>query len=180
LAAPAPSAVEIARALAAVAAGEPDVAAVQAAAARAADATPVAGYARRARAAALLPRVTAELRRDERNDRVVGLQSAGEVDYLRLAPGTSLVLRATWDLGALVAAPGELAAAEQAGARARRRDEAAKRATELLFERRRLRLELLLSPPAAALERARAELEVDRLGAELDRVTGGLFSGRAP
>jgi hypothetical protein len=167
----------VARALAAVAAGEPDVRAVQAAAARLAvgagegDLSP-----RRARLGALLPRITAELRHDERSYRVVGLQGSGEVDYLREAPGTALALRATWDLGELLAAPGELTAAGAAAERSRRRAEAVRRATLLHFERRRLRVGLLLSPPADALARAEAELEVERLGAELDALTGGLLA----
>jgi hypothetical protein len=54
-----------------------------------------------------------------------------------------------------------------------------KRATALYYERRRERLALLLDPPPGALERAEAVLRVERLGAELDALTGGLLSGRA-
>ena len=77
------------RALAALAAGEPGVAEVQEAAARAADrqVSEAEGFARRARLAALLPRITAEVRRDERSYRVIGLQGAGEVDYGTSLPG---------------------------------------------------------------------------------------------
>lgn len=168
---------DVPRALQLVAAGEPDVRAVQAAAARrAGEEDAVQGFRRRARLAALLPRVTAELRHDERSYRVVGLQGSGEVDYLREAPGNTLALRATWDLGELLAAPGELAAASGAAERARRRADAVAQATKLHFERRRLRLGLLLAPPADALARAEAELAIDRLGAELDALTGGLVT----
>jgi hypothetical protein len=168
------------RALAALAAGEPPIAEVQEAAARTADLqVPEAeGFARRARAAALLPRLTAEVRRDERSYRVVGLQSSGEVDYRHLSPGSAVLLRATWELGELVAARGELAAAAAAEARARRRLEAVRRATALFFERRKAQLELLLAPPESALARAEAELKVERLAAELDALTGGLLAGR--
>ena len=137
------------------------------------------GYAERARIAALLPRFTVEVRRDERTSRIVGLQTAGEVDYQHLSPGSSIALTATWELGELVAARGELAAAQAGQERARRRAEAVRRATTLYFERRRERLALLLEPPEGALERAEAELRVERLGAELDALTGGLLSGRA-
>jgi hypothetical protein len=169
------------RALSAVAAGEPSIAEVQAAAARVAAAgVPAAGaFARRARLAALLPRLTAEVRRDERSQRIVGLQGAGEVDYLRLSPGTQVALRASWELGRLAAAPGELGGAAAGAARARRQEEAVRRATSLYYERRKLRLGLWLEPPPDPLERARAELEVDRLGAELDALTGGLVSRSA-
>lgn len=168
------------RAIAASGAGEPSIGEVQDAAAGAADreVPEAGGFAARARLAALLPRITVEVRRDERSYRVVGLQSSGEVDYRHLSPGSAVLLRASWDLGALVAAPGELAAAGASAARARRRAEAVRRATALYFARRRAQLELLLAPPEDALARAQAELEVERLAAELDAVTGGLLAGR--
>jgi hypothetical protein len=162
---------EVLRALALASAGEPDVSRVQSAAARVA----AAPAPRRTALSALLPRVTAEVRHDEQSHRTVGLQGSGEVDYLRLAPGTSVALRATWDLAQLVA-PAEHVSAEHA----RRRDEAVRRATQLYFERRQLRVALLLEPPGDAVARAGAELEIDRLGAELDALTGGLFSGGRP
>jgi hypothetical protein len=168
------------RALAVLAGGEPAIGEVQDAAARVADGSVVEaeGFARRSRLSALLPRLTTEYRREDRSYRTVGLQGSGEVDYLRVAPGTAFVLRATWDLGELVAARGEIPAASAESERARRRTEAVKRATVLFFERRRAQLALLLSPPDTALARAAAELEVDRLGAELDALTGGVLSGR--
>ncbi len=169
------------RALVLVAAGEPGIVEVQQAAASTADReVPEAeGFARRARAAALLPRITAEVRRDERSYRVTGLQSAGEVDYRHDAPGSAVLLRATWELGELVAAKGELAAAAASEVRARRRGEAVRRATAAYYERRSAQLALLLAPPGGALERAEAELKVERLAAELDALTGGLLSRRA-
>lgn len=168
------------RALAAAAAGDPDIAELQAAAARHAEGdAPDRSYPWRARLAGLVPRVTAEVRREEQSNRVVGLQGSGEVDYLRIAPGNTFLVRATWDLAHLVAAPGELQAGTQAAARAKARAEAVTRVTQLHFERRRLRVALLLEPPASPAERAKAELEIERLGAELDALTGGLGTGRA-
>ena len=164
------------RGLAVAARGDPEIAAVQAAAARWAD--PIAhGSGSVARAAALLPRLTAEFRVDERSYRVMGLQGSGEVDYTRQAPGWRAGIRATWDLAALVSPPAERVDAKGALDRARRRDEAVKRATELYYERRALRLALVLSPPTVPADRAAAELEVERLAAELDALTGGGFTG---
>ncbi len=166
------------RAIGTVAAGEPGIAEVREAAARIADpgGSELEGFPRRARLAALLPRVTAEYRRDEQSYRVVGLQGSGEVDYRRVAPGISFILRATWDLGSLVAARGEISAASQARERAHRRETAMARATSLFFERRKAMLGLLLEPPAAPLARAEVELAIDRMTAELDALTGGLYA----
>jgi hypothetical protein len=99
------------------------------------------------------------------------------VDYLRLAPGRTVLVRATWELGHLVAAPGELQAATHAAARARLRAEAVARVTRLHFERRKARVALLLEPPTDPVQRAQAELEVERLGAEIEALTGGLSAG---
>lgn len=166
------------RGLALASRGDPRIADVQAAAARCADAATAEGAAlARGRIAALLPRVTAEVRFDDRSYRVVGLQASGEVDYARHAPGWLAALQATWDLGGLVAAPADRVDAKGLLDRARRRDEAVRRATALYFERRRLRLALELAPPGAAVERAASELEIERLAAELDALTGGAFTG---
>jgi hypothetical protein len=180
---PGDAAAEARRALASASAGDPDEAEVRAAAAREAGrAGPLgSGWGRRLRLAALLPRLTAEWRHDEEAFRVVGLQSSGEVDYQHLSPGTTIALRATWELGALLASRDELAAAAAASSRAQRRDDAVARAAALFHERRRARVALLLEPPATALARAEAELAVARMTAELDALTGGLFArGRRP
>jgi len=169
------------RLLARLAAGEPSIARVQAAAAAAVEEAvpdPVALAARR-RLAALLPRLSAELKADQRSYRVVGLQGSSEVDYLRSSPGSSVSVQATWELPDLVASRGEPASASAALTRQRRREEAVRRATALFYERRRLLVLLALDPPATPLARAEAELEVERTAAELDAVTGGTFSGRA-
>jgi hypothetical protein len=169
------------RALAIVSSGEPDVEGLQRAAARQVDraAGGAADFAGRARLAALLPRLTAEYRHGEQTNRVVGYQASGEVDYLRLAPSDTFLVRATWELPSLVAAPGETSAGAQAQAHARRRAEAVEEVTRLHFERRRQRVALLLAPPADPVARAQAELEIARLGAELDALTGGRLGGLA-
>jgi hypothetical protein len=181
--APAPvAASDPARLLARITVSEPTVEEVQAAAARHAEsATPdPAELARRRRLSALLPRLTAEVRHEERDYRVVGMQGTSEVDYLRSSPGTSIALHATWELGDLVATTGEAAAAAAALARATRRDEAIRKATALFFERRHRLLALLADPPGDARARVEAELELARVTAELDALTGGRLAGRRP
>lgn len=134
----------------------------------------------RARVASLLPRLTAELRLDDRSYRVTGLQSSGEVDYTRQAPGWVVAVRATWDLAGLVDPPAPSGSAQALLERSRRQREAVRTVTDLYFERRRLRLRLELDPPAGAAERGELELEVARLGAELDAMTGGACAGGRP
>jgi len=156
--------------------GDPAIADVQAAASRCAD--PLAGGRRdvaRARSAALLPNVTAELRFDDRSYRVVGQQTSGAVDYARLAPGWSASVRATWDLAGLVSPQSGRLTAKGLLDAAQRRDQAVKGATSLYFERRRRRLALASTPPSDPGAWAAAELEVERLGAELDALTCGAF-----
>ncbi len=177
----APPGLEADRLLARLAAGEPDIAEVQAAAAAQVEAAvpdPAALAARR-RLAALVPRLSAELKVDQRSYRVVGLQGTSEVDYLRSSPGQSVTVQATWELADLVASRGEPGAASATLTRLRRREEAVGRATALYYERRRLLAVLALDPPTTPLARAEAELEVDRVTAELDAATGGRFLGRA-
>lgn len=166
------------RRLASAARGDPEIADVQAAAERCADPliSDRAGMAH-ARAAALLPTVTAELRFDDRSYRVVGHQSSGDVDYARQAPGWSASLKATWDLGALEAPPAERVTARALLERARRRDLALKGATALYYERRRLRLRMEQEPASDPAAQAAAVLDVERLAAELDALTCGAFTG---
>lgn len=170
------------RAVSAVSAREPPVEVLQRAAAamveRSADG--LADYPARARWRALVPHLTAEVRREQASNRVIGVQGSGEVDYLRLVPSNTVLVRATWDLASLVAAPGELQAETQLAAREKRRAEAVERVTRLFFERRKLRVALLVAPPVDPVPRAQAELDIARLGAEIDALTGGKLSEASP
>ncbi len=157
-------------------AGEPPIEAVQRAAARGLPGEPEAAesWSARARLAALVPALSAEYRHDERG-RWYGV---GSEDLLRSAPGDAVSVRATWWLSRLVFTPDEVRAALAAADLARRRQERVERATRLYFHRRRLRLSLALSPPEDARARAELAVEIDEVAAELDALTGGLFTGR--
>ncbi|HET6922482.1 MAG TPA: hypothetical protein VFI16_04975, partial [Anaeromyxobacteraceae bacterium] len=161
-------------------AGEPPVEAVQRAAAAQLDGESerLDSLRRRARHSAWLPRLSADLEHDERTTRVVGFTGSAESDYLRFSPGTRGGLRATWELDRLVFSRDELAVADASSRLSRRREERVERATRLFFQRLRLKAELALAPPEGALERVRGELELGRVTAELDALTGGLL-GRA-
>lgn len=166
--------------LARLSASDPPIEEVQAAAARRAAATAeeAESWRRRARLAPWLPRLIASAKRDDRTQRVVGLTATSEVDYLRLSPGQEVGVRLEWSLDRLVFAEAELRGTEAAAQAARRRLDAAERATKLYFRRRELLVGLWLSPPADAQQRALSEIALEQVTAELDAVTGGLFGGR--
>jgi len=132
----------------------------------------------RPRSAAWLPRLTVEGSRTERDTRVIGVTGTVESDYLRLSPTTQFGVRLAWDLDRLLFARDEVGAAWTASRILDRREERVRRATRAYFQRRRLLLQLLLDPPREALARAERENQVEEITAELDGLTGGLFSAR--
>lgn len=162
------------RILANALAGEPRIEAVQrAAAARAGPSVEeVDGLRLRSRTAALLPKLSADYRKDNRTYRAVGVSSGQEVDYVRSSPGDTLSVRLTFDLDALIFGREELGAMAAADWTAERRRSAVERATRLFHERLRKRMALAVSPPSTALERAEAELALEEVTAELDALTG--------
>lgn len=157
--------------------GEPSLGEVQAAAARRAlRSGPSPSSLRRARLAALLPKLSAEVQRDDRRYHVVGLTSTSEVDYVRHTPGTQVAVRVSWDLAGLAFADVEPRLRDEELTAAKASAEAVERATRLYFDRQRLLLSLVASPPASGSERAERELEIAELGGVLDALTGGLWS----
>jgi hypothetical protein len=172
---------EAARLLGQALAGEPRIEAVQrAAAARAGIGREEAeGWRRRSRLAALVPRLSADYRHDERSYRVTGLSAGAEVDYIRSSPGDTVSVRLDWDLDGLVLGRRELEAASAAQRVAAGRQRAVERASHLYYERVRLRLALAASPPDDARKRAEVELELEEVTAELDALTG-LYGEEAP
>ena len=169
---------DVARLLGVVLAGEPRIEAVQRAAeARAAPSRDDAeGWRRRARLAALVPKVSAEYRHDERTLHMVGVSSGSEVDYLRTNPGDTISVRLGFDLDGLVFGRQELAAVAAAERADTRRRAAVERANRLYYERLRFRLSLAASPPSSARERAALEIDIEAVTAELDALTG-LYGG---
>ena len=166
--------------LALVAAGDPPIAEIQRAAARhdGVDPERLRAWIARPRSAHWLPRVTLDASRTERDTRVVGVTGTVESDYLRVNPSTQFGVRLSWDLDQIVFSRDEPAAAWTASRLIDRREERVRRATRLFFQRRRLLVQLALDPPGSPAQRAERENQVDEITAELDELTGGLFSGR--
>jgi len=168
------------RVLVLVAAGDPPIGEVQRAAADHDGVAPdrLRTWVARPRSAHWLPRITLEASRTERDTRVVGVTGTVESDYLRVNPSTQFGVRLSWDLDQLLFSRDEPAAAWTASRLIDRREERVRRATRLYFQRRRLLVQLALDPPGPPLLRAERENQVDEITAELDELTGGLFSGR--
>ena len=177
---PALARVESHRVLAAAAAADPPIAAVQAAAAEhdGVDPERLRTWVARPRSAHWLPKVSLDASRTDRDTRVVGVTGTVESDYLRVSPSTTVGVRLTWELDQLVFSKDEPAAAWTASRLVDRREERVRRATKLYYQRRKLVVQLALEPPRDALLRAERENQIDEVTAELDDLTGGLFSGR--
>lgn len=90
--------------------------------------------------------------------------------------GYELQLQGTWDLDRLLFDPQELAVAREGVRIANLRDRVLDEATRRYYERRRLQVDLELSPPRDLGDRVRKELRVQELTADLDSLTGGWFS----
>jgi hypothetical protein len=168
------------RVLAALAAADPPVAAVQRAAAEhdGVDPDRIRAWVARPRSAHWLPRLSLNASRTERDTRVIGVTGTVESDYLRLNPSTQFGIHLSWDLDQLIFSRDEPATAWTASRLIDRREERVRRATRLYFQRRRLLAQLAIDPPREPVQRAERENHVDEITAELDELTGGLFSGR--
>lgn len=90
--------------------------------------------------------------------------------------GYELQVQGTWQLDRIVFDPQELAVAREGVRLANLRDRVLDEATRRYYERRRLQVDLELSPPRDLADRIRKELRVQELTADLDSLTGGWFS----
>lgn len=133
----------------------------------------------RVRTNALLPEfqtwVVADLDRDVRTrtnldaaDAVI--QTTDDDNSLRLTA------RATWDLDRVVFDRNELGVWRESMRMANLRDRVVDEVTRRYYERRRLQVDLELSPPTELADRVRKDLRIQELTADLDALTGGWFS----
>jgi len=123
---------------------------------------------------ALLPRVSGRLGESRYAGENLGSTVEGQSQNSYLA--FRWEIRATWDLAQLVFDPRELRVAARAGQNAARRQQLLEHVVRLYFERCHLLLKEG-TPGAGPEQSLRQDLEVQRLTALLDGLTGGLFSG---
>ena len=85
-------------------------------------------------------------------------------------------LTAEWDFSRLVFNPDTVRVATQAMDLAELREDVLNAVTKLYYERRALRLELILKPPTAFEAFTKKRLRIDELTSDIDALTGGAFS----
>jgi len=131
----------------------------------------------RARTNALAPRLTTQVQGDLNDDRRT-VEKPGDPTIVSQDNDQSgrLVIGAAWDLDRLIFEPQEMAVARESVRIANLRDRVLDEVTRRYFERRRLQVDLELSPPKDLADRVKKELRLQELTADMDAVTGGWFS----
>jgi hypothetical protein len=169
----------------ALAAADPPIDALRAAATALALAEPDRAHSMvlRARLAGWLPEVRARVdRRFARSESIdLGSASAGPLAPVGIDSNNDVryELRATWDLSRMVFNPDEIGAQFQALRTGDARREIESLVIRLYFDRRRLKAEMAAADAIATgmpLSSVRLELRVAEIEAELDALTGGAFT----
>lgn len=160
---------------------EPLVEDVQKAAVRfaMASASRVRSLRRRVRLAALLPEVKVGMEKTTKADASIKIE-VGESNRLSQDEDAALSLgvQLRWSLDRLIFDPNELKVSQQANRLVEIREEVIDHATRLYFERRRLQVLRIISPPRSVRAAVLGALALQRVTAALDGVTGGWFSRR--
>ncbi|MDP2342964.1 MAG: helix-hairpin-helix domain-containing protein [Deltaproteobacteria bacterium] len=170
-------------------AGEPSVREVQAAAIEyyRVDPAIIDSWLTRARTNALAPQFQTRGWGESRNDlRTVTQVGEADIESNTDRSAGRLQLQATWDLDRLIFEPQEMNIAREGVRIANLRDRVTDEVTRRYFERRRLQIDLELTPPNDLADRVKKELRLQELTADMDASTGGWFgdklkdAGRAP
>lgn len=164
-------------------AGEPSIREVQKATLDYVEAAPdvIDSWKWRSRTAALLPefrtRFDYEIDDDQRtrtnNEATEAIVVTSDNDV-----GYEIQVQGQWDLDRLLFDPQELAVAREGVRLANLRDRVLDEVTRRYYERRRLQVDLELTPPRDLADRIRKELRVQELTADIDSLTGGWFSNK--
>lgn len=158
---------------------EPAIRDVQEAATRFAEVYPevIQSWRSRSRLAGLGPQIRGEYRYVGSNTQ--RLRTGGDTpDTQQDDVGTEHrpLARAQWDLDRLIFNPDELRVSNEVVDLVRLRESVLDQVTKVYFERRRLQVDLDLTPPKDIAGRVRKELRLQELVADLDAMTGGFFS----
>jgi competence ComEA-like helix-hairpin-helix protein len=158
---------------------EPSIRDVQEAATRFAEVHPevISSWRSRSRLAALGPSLRAEYRYvGQDNTRLKTGGDTADTKQTDLGIEHRPLVRAQWDLDRLVFNPDELRVSNEVTDLVRLRESVLDQVTKVYYERRRLQVDLDLTPPKDIAGRVRKELRLQELAADLDALTGGFFS----
>ena len=157
--------------------GEPNISDVQEAAIRYAEVHPgkIKEWRDSARKKALLPNVSVGL------DRYVTdywhWDAGANPDVLQKGKDTvSWDVTMTWDMGELIWKNDQTSIDTRSKLMVELRDDIMNEVTRTYFERRRIQIELLISPPQDLKLGLEKELRLQELTADIDALTGGYFS----
>lgn len=169
-------------------AGEPEVGTVQAMAMDYSKTNPqlVESWLASSRSAYLLPKLNLKYQKDlnlnedyvyfedEDGERILSLdgQDADNDDTYEV--------KLEWRLDKLVMSSERIRVINEAQDIVKLRDKVLDEVTRLYFDRRRLQVEMLLSPPGDLRSQIKRELQLQELTANLDALTGGGFSAALP
>jgi hypothetical protein len=126
---------------------------------------------------ALLPRFSLGIDRDE--DDTYEIYTSSSTQYYTVGPrkrsdGWDVTL--TWELGDLIWNGDQTLIDVRSKLMVQLRDDILDEVTSYYFERRRLQVELVKSPPDNVRDRLKKDLRVQELTANLDALTGGYFT----
>ncbi|MEI8175769.1 MAG: hypothetical protein WCG78_02765 [Candidatus Omnitrophota bacterium] len=126
---------------------------------------------------ALLPTISVGVNRDTSNKSE--LYTSATTHYCMTGPddiSTGWDVRASWDLGNLIWSDDQTNIDVRSRLTVQLRDDIVTEVTRLYFERRRLQIDLLLSPPQNLRNKVEKELRLEELTAGIDALTGGWFA----
>ncbi|MFH0840104.1 MAG: YCF48-related protein [Candidatus Omnitrophota bacterium] len=137
----------------------------------------IAKWRRDAKMKALLPTLSVGMDRDSSQD--VHWDAGSNPDMLIVGPyydDTGWDIRCSWDLGGLIWNDDQTSIDTRSKLMVELRNDIIDEVTRLYFERRRLQVELMQSPPKDERKLMEKELRIQELTANIDGITGGYFS----
>ena len=99
-----------------------------------------------------------------------------EQDYTQVENDDKMVVKLEWRLDKLVMSSEQIRVINEASKANKLRENILDEVTRLYFDRRRLQVESLLSPPSSLKDKIELELRLQEMTANLDALTGGGFS----
>lgn len=136
-------------------------------------------YQRAGRWTKLLPRTRLRYDSDAADDTQITVDSAGE-RTLRVEDDrdSGMDVQVEWRLDELMMGPTRIQTIRETARMVQLRDDILDEVTKIYYDRRRLQVELLMSPPQDPRARVTKDLRLEELTANIDALTGGWFSKR--